>query len=169
MFYLPVVVFKVVTPWLGGCQPGNITPCQAQPVQQTVYTFNDRRKNTANFFSVPYFSPYFSSFLLTRQTLAHGACAIPRFAYLSKARGRVRNGSSALDGLEDGTVLLLDGVVPHPVLGLVTRRVQRHLLPHPATISRVVSSANSIEQLARVRSTTVLQTGESAFNECFTP
>lgn len=92
---------------------------------------------------------------------------MPRFAYLSKARGRVRHGSCALDGLEDGAVLLLDGVVPHPVLGLVTRRVQRHLLPHPATMSRVVSSANSIQQLAIVRSTTILQTGESAFNECF--
>lgn len=95
---------------------------------------------------------------------------MPRFAYLSKARGRVRNGSSALDGLENGAVLLLDGVVPHPVLGLVTRRVQRHLLPHPATMSRVVSSANNIQQLdenilTRVRSTTVLQTGESAFND----
>lgn len=36
------------------------------------------------------------------------------------------------DDLQDVCVLLLDRVVPHAVLALVTRAVQGQLLPHPA-------------------------------------
>ena len=43
---------------------------------------------------------------------------------------RCRHQPRLLDGLEDVSVLLLDGIVPHPVLALVAVALQGHLLPN---------------------------------------
>ena len=80
------------------------------------------RTNTETYLTARNFSNY--RLLIPRAVTSRGS------TYVAESDRVVGHHAGLLDDIEDVRVLLLDGVVPDAVFGLVGRRVQRHLLPH---------------------------------------